>query len=217
MKAKKIQLIILIIICLLCIGAYVLVKHLDLSDTKEPAGEAAVVTNFSPEEVYSLSVTGDHTLNLVKEEDTWYNADDREMTLDQTEISALINNISNITTDTVIETPENLAEYGLENPARTISAVLKDGSQVVLHVGNVNDITRDYYVRLEGNPQVYGISSYIVTAFDKEPEDLIEETPETTQESTEEPTEEMEETGTEISGEEESNVESGEETALAEN
>lgn len=46
MKKKRIQLIVLIIICLLSIGAYFLVKHLDLSETEETAPEAAVVTDF---------------------------------------------------------------------------------------------------------------------------------------------------------------------------
>ncbi|WP_320912192.1 DUF4340 domain-containing protein, partial [Eisenbergiella porci] len=103
--------------------------------------------------------------------------------------------------------PENLAEYGLDNPAGTITAVLENGSSVILHVGNKNDITGDYYVRLEGNSQVYAVSSYIVTAFDREAADFIEETPETTEESTEAPAE----TGTETP------AESGEETASAEN
>ena len=49
-----------------------------------------VLSDFSSGEVKSLSATGAHTLNFVKEDDTWYNADDREMNLDQTEISALI-------------------------------------------------------------------------------------------------------------------------------
>ena len=185
MKKKRIQLIVLIIICLLCIGAYFLVKHLDLSETAETAPEAAVVTDFSSEEVQSLSVTGDHTLNFVKEGDTWYNADDREMNLDQTEISALINNINHITTDTVVGTPDNPAEYGLDNPVRTITAGLENGSSVILYVGNANDITGDYYIRPEGNSQVYAVSSYIVTAFDREPADFMEETPETAEESTE--------------------------------
>ena len=143
MKKKRIQLIVLIIICLLSIGAYFLVKHLDLSETEETAPETAVVTDFSSGEVKSLSATGAHTLNFEKEDDTWYNADDREMNLDQTEISSLINNIDHITTDTVLETPEILAEYGLDNPAGTITAVLENGSSVILHVGNKNYITGD--------------------------------------------------------------------------
>lgn len=211
MKKKRIQLIVLLIICLLCIGAYFLVKHLDLSETEETAPEAAVVTDFSSEEVLSLSVTGDHTLNFVKEVDTWYNADDREMNLDQTQISALINNINHITTDTVVGTPENPAEYGLDNPVSTITAGLENGSSVILYVGNANDITGDYYIRSEGSSQVYAVSSYIVTSFDREPEDFVEEAPETAEESTEAPMEVPAETGMETS------VESSAGTATVEN
>ena len=48
MKKKRIQLIVLIIICLLSIGAYFLVKHLDLSETEETAPELLWLRIFLP-------------------------------------------------------------------------------------------------------------------------------------------------------------------------
>jgi len=119
------------------------------------------------------------------------NADDREMTLDQNQISSLVNNIAGLATESVVEEPENLSEYGLDNPVRTIKAEMKNGSNVIIYVGNQNDLTGDYYIRLEGDDRLYGISSYVVTAFDKDLEEFIEETTEETAEEslTEEPSE----------------------------
>ena len=100
--------------------------------------------------------------------------------MNQTLVSSLVNNIAGITTESVVEQPEDLSEYGLDNPVRTIKATLENGSGIIIYVGNQNDLTGDYYIRLEGDDQVYGISSYVVTAFDKEPEEFIEETEEET-------------------------------------
>ena len=173
MKKKRIQLIILLILCLLCAAAYLIFKSMDFSE-KDTAAEEVAVTDFASKDVTSLSVSGDHRLNFAKEEDKWVNTDDREMPLNQTLVSSLVNNIAGITTESVVEQPEDLSEYGLDNPVRTIKATLENGSSIIIYVGNQNDLTGDYYIRL------YGISSYVVKAFDKEPEEFIEETEEET-------------------------------------
>lgn len=192
MKKKRIQLIILLLLCLLCAAAYLLFKNMDFSE-EDTAVEEITVTDFTSKDVTSLSVSGDHRLHFVKEDDEWVNTDDREMPLNQTLVSSLVNHISGITTESVVEQPEELSEYGLDNPVRIIKANLENGSSVIIYVGNQNDLTGDYYIRLEGDDRVYGIRSYIVTAFDKDPEEFIEETEEETT-SVEETEETMSET-----------------------
>lgn len=190
MKKKKIQLLVLVFLCLLCVGAYLFVKNMEFAQEETLSAQQVTVTDFDSGDVTALSVTGDHNMNFVKEEDKWVNADDREMTLDQNQISSLVNNIAGMATESVVEEPEDLSEYGLDNPVRTIKAEMKDGSSVIIYVGNQNDLTGDYYIRLEGEDRLYGISSYVVTAFDKDPEEFIEETTEeTTEETIEEPSE----------------------------
>lgn len=192
MKKKRIQLIILLLLCLLCAAAYLLFKNMDFSE-EDTAVEEITVTDFASKDVTSLSVSGDHRLHFVKEDDEWVNTDDREMPLNQTLVSSLVNHISGITTESVVEQPEEFSEYGLDNPVRIIKANLENGSSVIIYVGNQNDLTGDYYIRLEGDDRVYGIRSYIVTAFDKDPEEFIEETEEETT-SVEETEETMSET-----------------------
>ena len=75
-----------------------------------------------------------------------------------------------------MEAPEDLSQYGLEEPFRTITAVLSDGTQVVIYAGNKSDLLSEYYIKVEGDDNVYLVSSTIVTDFDKDPEDFIDET-----------------------------------------
>ena len=89
MKKKRIQLIILLILCLLCAAAYLIFKSMDFSE-KDTAAKEVAVTDFASKDVTSLSVSGDHRLNFVKEEDKWVNTDDREMPLNQTLVSSLV-------------------------------------------------------------------------------------------------------------------------------
>lgn len=65
MKKKRIQLIILLILCLLCAAAYLIFKSMDFSE-KDTAAEEVTVTDFASKDVTSLSVSGDHRLNLQK-------------------------------------------------------------------------------------------------------------------------------------------------------
>ena len=58
----------------------------------------------------------------------------------------------------------------------TITVTLKNGSIIILNIGDANGMTGDYYLRVEGNTSVYTLSPSVVSAFEKTPEDFIEET-----------------------------------------
>jgi outer membrane biosynthesis protein TonB len=53
----------------------------------------------------------------------------------------------------------NPADYGLDDPAATITCRLKDGSSLILRVGMQSPAKDYYYVMLEGDPAVYMISA----------------------------------------------------------
>ena len=93
----------------------------------------------------------------------------------------LLSQISSITTqETVVESPEDLAQYGLEEPFRTIEAKFADGTSVTILAGSESPLLSKYYIQVQDDPNVYLISSYIVTDFDKTAEEFVEE--ETTEE-----------------------------------
>ena len=161
--------------CVLCVGGYFLIRSHDF-ETKEELPEVSV-TDFNKDDVTELTVSGDNALKLVKGGDgVWTEASIPEEPIQQESVNMLLSEIDNITTsETVIESPEDLSQYGLDEPFRTITATLSDGTTVTIHAGAKSDLLSKYYVKTEGSETVYMVDSYIVEDFAKTPQELIEE------------------------------------------
>ena len=180
MKKQKVQVIVLAVLCLICAGGYFWIRSRDF-ETEEVIPET-VVTDFEPGDVTELIVTWDNELDFVKAEDgTWTENSLEGKAIDQDSVNMLLSQISSITTqETVVESPEDLAQYGLEEPFRTIEAKFADGTSVTILAGSESPLLSKYYIQVQDDPNVYLISSYIVTDFDKTAEEFVEE--ETTEE-----------------------------------
>ena len=195
MKKQKIQMCILLAVCGLCVGGYFAISRHEF-EIKEELSEV-LVTDFNKDDVTGLTVSGDYELKLVKGDDgVWKEESIPEKAIKQESVNMLLSEIDNITTsETVIEAPEDLSQYGLDEPFRTITAELSDGTSVTLCAGAKSDLLSKYYVKTEGGESVYMVDSYIVEDFAKTPEELVEE------ETTETPAAAEAETGTETGAE----------------
>lgn len=175
MKKQKIQILILLVLCIVCVGGYFIIRNHTFETEEETV--SVDVTSFNKDDVTELILSGDHEVHLVKTDDIWTESSLPDETIKESTVNTLLNEIANITTtETVVEAPEDLSQYGLEEPFRTITAVLSDGTQVVIYAGNKSDLLSEYYIKVEGDDNVYLVSSNIVTDFDKDPEDFIDET-----------------------------------------
>lgn len=182
MKKQKVQIWIFLIVLVICVFGYLAAKQLPEEETAV-SSEAQTVSNVVKENVVELSyIYEGEIIELVKNEDAWQLKEDDSIKLDQDQIETMLGYVCSISTDTVIEEPEDLVNYGLSNPANTICLTLKDGGVVQLLIGDCMDITGEYYALLAGDPKVYTISSYIVTNFEKSLDELIDTTEETTEE-----------------------------------
>lgn len=175
MKKQKIQLLILAVVCLLCVGAYFGARYLGNVEENEET-ETFTATDFSVSDAIELIVSGDYPLNFTKDNDVWKDAQDRNAAISQSMVESLLTQIHHVTSDTCIENPEDLGQYGLDEPSMTITVTLKNGSSIILNIGDANGMTGDYYLQVEGNTSVYTLSPSVVSAFEKTPEDFIEET-----------------------------------------
>lgn len=175
MKKQKIQMCILLAVCGLCVGGYFAISRHEF-EIKEELSEV-LVTDFNKDDVTGLTVSGDYELKLVKGDDgVWREESIPEKTIKQESVNMLLSEIDNITTsETVIEAPEDLSQYGLDEPFRTITAELSDGTSVTLCAGAKSDLLSKYYVKTESGESVYMMDSYIVEDFAKMPEELVEE------------------------------------------
>ena len=179
MKKQKLHFGILLVVCMLCAAAWFLVRYLDLPESEEEEAVEVTVTDFNAEDVTALSTGGEYPLNFVKEDGTWYNAEDRSASIQQSMVENLLTYITHITSETAIEEPDDLSQYGLDEPSMTITATLENGTSVILHIGESNSITGDYYLQVSGDDTVYTVSSSLVSTFEKTPEDFVEEETET--------------------------------------
>lgn len=175
MKKQKIQMCILLAVCGLCVGGYFAISGHEF-EIKEELSEV-LVTDFNKDDVTGLTVSGDYELKLVKGDDgVWREESIPEKAIKQESVNMLLSEIDNITTsETVIEAPEDLSQYGLDEPFRTITAELSDGTSVTLCAGAKSDLLSKYYVKTESGESVYMVDSYIVEDFAKMPEELVEE------------------------------------------
>lgn len=172
MKKKKRNMLLWMGIFLLLLAASYAAVLKFTKDGAEEDGqttESGTVTLLSlpKEDIERISFENDTTsLSFKKAEDTWVYESDEELELTQSYISNMQNVFTNLTSiRTVSETEENLAEYGLETPSCRATAVLTDGSEVSLYVGDKNAVTSDYYVRADGIEGIYTVKSTIAGYF----------------------------------------------------
>ena len=81
---------------------------------------------ISPEETVELRLDADGAWQMLKPV---------AAAAKTTEVDALLTTFSGLDTDDFAEAKDELAEYGLDTPQSTISAVLNDGTTATLHVG----------------------------------------------------------------------------------
>ena len=81
----------------------------------------------SPEEVIELRLNAEAVWEMIKPV---------AAAVKTTEVDSLLTTFSELDTDDFAEAKDTLAEYGLDTPQSTISAVLNDGTTATLHIGN---------------------------------------------------------------------------------
>lgn len=188
MKKQKKQMLILLIVCLVCVGGYFLLQKVDLEKEEETtASETVKLDIFDSESISELTVAGENELHFVKKDDVWYAAEDESLNLDQSTVQSLVRNLKTIYVDTVIEAPEDLDQFGLADPAMTVTAVMADGNTAVIYTGIYNDMTYCYYIQVEGDANVYLVDNYVIGSCKKSLDEFIvvEETETETEEEAE--------------------------------
>ena len=68
--------------------------------------------------------------------------------------------LSGLTASRVLDEPETLADYGLDDPSLTITATDGDGTAYTFAIGDQNEVTQEYYLLYNGEEdKVYLVDS----------------------------------------------------------
>ena len=206
MKKQKIQLIVLLVVLIACIGGYFGASAFSKKKQAEEDSEESYTALALEEdaEITEIDVTGSETsYNLKKEDDTWKFADNADAKVKESNVSTMTSDLAEITGDNEIADVTDFAQYGLDDPQLTIHFALSDGTSHTIKIGDKNSTISRYYLQVDDSTTIYTVTSTLYTAFNKTVDDLTDTSEESSEEeSTEAATEEAsEDSGVEVSGE----------------
>ena len=173
-KHRTLLLLGAVFIVLVLIYLAVSSRQWDTADSD--TGEDAQIQVCDLGDLFSFQFTDQSTgtgMSFVKEEDTWYVADDRQIPLNQTYIDSMESTYASLTATRKIDDPDALSDYGLDSPSYTVQATDADGNTTTFSIGNTAD--EDYYLIVDGTESpVYTVSSTAVSVLQYDMDTLVE-------------------------------------------
>lgn len=165
---KKSRLLIWAAVLVLCTACYVLLgkksSSAETTDSEETDEETVLAVPSDTITGFSF-VVGKNTYSFLKNDDTWNYSGDPNFPADADKIENLLSAFSEVSASRVLTDVSDLAQYGLEKPANTIHLTDSEGGEYVLHIGNLNSSTGDYYAYTSDEKTVYTIDSTIPLDF----------------------------------------------------
>ena len=137
-----------------CGGAYAALRV--WNDQQAQVDDTVYVTQLS--DFTALSFTnGQGELSFTKAEDAWQYDGDASFPADQEAVEDLAEQVGSLAAIRVIDDPEDLSAYGLDEPALQASVTAGDGTAVTLLLGDVSD---SYcYAKRTDSDTVYTVST----------------------------------------------------------
>ena len=160
MKKKKINNIIALLaalVVLLLIFVGVQKWNAAKEETKKAEEEAAKIYAFEADEIEKIAYSdGETNWSFTKTDGTWIYDDDPEIALVQDTMTGMEEAFSQIEAVKEIEDPDDLADYGFEDPLYQL-VITENGTDHTLLIGD--DSGDNYYFMEEGAEKVYTVSS----------------------------------------------------------
>ncbi|MGD8895042.1 MAG: DUF4340 domain-containing protein [Acidobacteriota bacterium] len=122
----------------------------------------------------SIESEGEETTRLVKVDDAWRVAAPFEAPADSSAVDSILTRVEKLEADeAVVETTDDLAQYGLEAPSRTVSIVVEgQETPLVVEFGDTTPGGSAIYARTPSSPRIFVVASYVESSFEKKPFDL---------------------------------------------
>ncbi len=151
-KKNTITIILLLLVLILSgIGYGMLKSHNNRVERekaeKEAEDNSVMLNDFEADSIVNLTVTSkDENFAFVKEGDTWILQGEEDYPLSQSKLTSMAAGIAKLSaTRMVVENPEDLSEYGLNQPSILIKAVTTEGKEYSLQIGDKLPTDTDYF------------------------------------------------------------------------
>ena len=174
MKKRRKTMLTLVAILILAIAGYDIIGQVRenrlTKQAKEDAAEPVYVTAVSDVAAFQYT-DGSDTLSFIKEEDAWICESDKKLDLEESTIEEMASSFGTVQAERVLEAPDALADYGLEEPVYTIKLSDSSGNTTTLYLGN--ETTSGCYAATGDKTQVYIVSSGVVNAMEWNVDTLV--------------------------------------------
>lgn len=176
MKKKNTALIAGIIILALLLVFYLVLHNSSKEDSQDTEKTSETAFETTVEDISeAVFKSGENEFKFTKSDDIWKYNGEENFPLDQSAFEEIISKFEKIAADRVLEKPDNISEYGLDDPTVTVSLKDKDGKEQTLQFGDTNSVISSSYMTLnKDNEKVYMVSSTIVTSLQFDINDLAE-------------------------------------------
>ncbi|MGN1019457.1 MAG: DUF4340 domain-containing protein [Aristaeellaceae bacterium] len=165
---RSIKLLLLALVLALCVGGYFGVQQ--FSQTQQVIEEAGTfdLTAKVADDLTGLKWTsGETTFDLTWDGSAWQRADDAAFPLDQDAAQDMADALLALTATRKIENVTSPADYGLAEPAFSVTARWKDGTETTYAMGDQTPFADGYYLQLSGQDTViYTISKKLNSLFE---------------------------------------------------
>ncbi len=165
-----------LLVVALGLGAYIyfVESRRDPAGASVVAGEKVFAIETGTIEEVRVETTSGETTTARKASDVWQIVEPAAIEADSSAVSSLVSTIESLESDrTVDENPASVEPYGLD-PARLTVAFKVAGETTWrrLQIGERTPTGSDLYARVDGNPRLFLIASYIEDSLNKTTFDL---------------------------------------------
>jgi hypothetical protein len=146
------------------------------ADASKPAADATPKILSVPEDQFQqidlVKKSGD-TTELSKADGKWKIVQPKPLAADPDSVNSLVTSLSSVASDRVIEDKaSDLAQYGLKTPNEEVKIKRKDGKVQTLLIGDDTPTASGAFAKVEGDPRVFTIASFVKSGLDKTSKDL---------------------------------------------
>ena len=178
-NAQKKQAIGILVTLLVLVAAFVGLKFYNKNaneKTQQEEEDAKIyVTSAEVQEITSFSwLQEGQTLTMTKDGDAWSCKEHPEYVIDADKVETLLQNISPLEAQQIVEEPDTDEVYGFEPPTNVITYTAGDDT-VTLTIGMENEITGGYYLKSSMDETLYLVDSSLVSAFNIDASELEKE------------------------------------------
>jgi hypothetical protein len=163
----------LALLVLVGLGTYIWKYEWGKEIEDEPKESILVVDE---EKVTGVSIESkeEETIRLVREEDGWRVTEPFTAPADSSAVDSILTRVGELEAEeVVVEATDDLAQYGLDPPSRTLTVTVEGEDQPrVVEFGAKTPTGAAVYARDPASPRIYTVASWVETSLDKEPFDL---------------------------------------------